>query len=40
MQYDLNWVVRKIKRAVDFMNMGTLQKYNFPYKIIEFLLSI
>jgi len=25
-----------MKRAVDFMFMGTLQKYNFPYRMIEF----
>jgi hypothetical protein len=39
-QYDPNWVIEKIKRAVDFMNMGNLQKYNFPCRMIEVLLSI
>jgi hypothetical protein len=39
-QYDPNWIVGKIKRAVAFMNIDTLQKYNFPFKMIKFLLSI
>jgi hypothetical protein len=39
-QYDQSWVAGKIKKAMDYMNMGTLQKYHFPYRMIEFLPSI
>jgi hypothetical protein len=39
-QCDPNRVVRKIKKTVDFMNMGTLRKYHLPYRTIEFLLSV